>query len=318
MKRTIKAMALLMALLMLAMVFSQAAMAEGSYVKTAGNVNVRAGAGTEYRVLGTAAKNSELNYLDEAKTDKNGVVWYRVRLNARTVGWVCSKYCAMYTCDTLVEVTGGEVHLRRTPSLEGTKLATMKKGDRLTYLNETSTDSRGVKWYYVSGSGKTGWISSKYTRLTTDSGSDEYQVVEITGGQVYLRGSASLNGRILDTVTKGSTLLYLNDSSTDSRGVTWYYVRANGGAGWVSSKYARLRSASTPDVPQTRYIEITGRQVYLRQEPSLSGNTVDVLYKGDTVMYLDQSSVDSRGVTWYYVRANGGTAWVSSKYAKMK
>ena len=100
MKRTINTIALLIALLMLAMVFSQAALAEGSYVRTAGNVNVRSGAGTEYRVLGTAAKNSELTYLDEAKTDKSGVLWYRVRLNARTVGWVCSKYCAMYACDT--------------------------------------------------------------------------------------------------------------------------------------------------------------------------------------------------------------------------
>jgi len=56
MKKTINTIALMMALLMLAMVFSQAALAEGSYVKTAGNVNVRSGAGTEYRVLGVAFK----------------------------------------------------------------------------------------------------------------------------------------------------------------------------------------------------------------------------------------------------------------------
>lgn len=317
MKKTINTIALLMALLMLAMVFSQAALAEGSYVKTAGNVNVRSGAGTEYRVLGTAAKNSELSYLDEAKTDKNGVVWYRVRLNARTVGWVCSKYCAMYACDTTVEVTGGEVHLRRTPSLNGTVLATKKKGDKLTYLNETSTDNRGVTWYYVSANGKTGWISSKYAKLTT-GGSDEYKVAEITGDQVYLRGSASLNGRILDTLYKGSTPLYLNESKQDSRGVTWYYVRANGGAGWVSSKYAKLRSASANTGTDSRQVTITGRQVYMRSEPSLSGKTMDVLYKGETAIYLEQSSVDSRGVTWYNVRTDSGAGWVSSKYATIK
>lgn len=314
MKRTINTIALLIALLMLAMVFSQAALAEGYYVKTAGNVNVRSGAGTEYRVLGTAPKNSELSYLDEAKTDKSGVVWYRVRLNARTVGWVCSKYCAMYACDTTVEVTGGEVYLRYTPSLNGTVLATVKKGDELTYLNETSTDNRGVMWYYASISGKTGWISSKYAKLTT-GGSDEYKVAEITGDQVYLRGSASLNGRILDTLYKGSTPLYLNESKQDSRGVTWYYVRANSGAGWVSSKYAKLRASSDT---KTRYAEITGRQVYTRSEPSLSGKTMEVLYKGEKVVYLEKSSVDSRGVTWYNVRTDSGAGWVSSKYAVIK
>ena len=255
--------------------------------------------------------------MDEAKTDRNGVVWYRVRLNARTVGWVCSKYCAMYACDTTVEVTGGEVHLRRTPSLNGTVLATKKKGDKLTYLNETSTDNRGVTWYYVSANGKTGWISSKYAKLTT-GGSDEYKVAEITGNQVYLRGSASLNGRILDTLYKGATPLYLNESKQDSRGVTWYYVRANGGAGWVSSKYAKLRSASANTATDSRQVTITGRQVYVRREPSLSGKTMDVLYKGETAIYLEQSSVDSRGVTWYNVRTDSGAGWVSSKYATVK
>lgn len=314
MKRTISTIALLMTLLLVAMVFSQAAMAEGYYIRTAGNVNVRSGAGTEYRVLGTAAKNSELVYLDEAKTDTIGVVWYRVRLNASTVGWVCSKYCAMYACDTIVEVTGGEVYLRYTPSLNGTKLATVKKGDKLTYLNETSTDNRGVIWYYASISGKTGWISSKYSKLASgDSGT--YKVAEITGAQVYLRGSASLNGRILGTLYKGDTPTYLNESKQDSRGVTWYYVRANGSAGWVSSKYAKLRASSDTEI---RYAEITGRQVYVRSEPSLSGKTMEVLYKGEKVVYLEKSSVDSRGVTWYNVRADSGAGWVSSKYAVIK
>ena len=317
MKRSINILALLVALLMLAMVFSQAAMADGSYyIKTAGNVNVRSGAGTEYRVLGTVAKNSELAYLNEAKTDKSGVVWYRVRMNASTVGWVCSKYCAMYACDTTVEVTGAQVYLRYTPSLNGTKLATMKKGDKLTYLNETSTDNRGVTWYYVSANGKTGWISSKYTKLTDGSSADS-QVAEITGAQVYLRGSASLNGSVITTLYKGATPVYLNESKQDSRGVTWYRVSYNGSTGWVSSKYAKLRSASSSETTD-RSVVITGRQVYVRSEPSLSSKTMEVLYKGEKVTYLEQSSVDSRGVTWYYVSTDSGAGWVSSKYATVK
>ena len=169
----------------------------------------------------------------------------------------------------------------------------------------------------MSADGKTGWISSKYAKLT-NGGSDEYKVAEITGDQVYLRGSASLNGRILDTLYKGSTPLYLNESKQDSRGVTWYYVRANGGAGWVSSKYAKLRSASANTGADSRQVVITGRQVYMRREPSLSGKTMEVLYKGETAIYLEQSSVDSRGVTWYNVRTDSGAGWVSSKYATVK
>ena len=56
----------------------------------------------------------------------------------------------------------------------------------------------------------------------------------------------------------------------------------------------------------------------MRREPSLSGKTMEVLYKGETAIYLEQSSVDSRGVTWYNVRTDSGAGWVSSKYATVK
>ena len=55
-----------------------------------------------------------------------------------------------------------------------------------------------------------------------------------------------------------------------------------------------------------------------RRGPSLSGKTMEVLYKGETAIYLEQSSVDSRGVTWYNVRTDSGAGWVSSKYATVK
>ena len=135
---------------------------------------------------------------------------------------------------------------------------------------------------------------------------------------MHLRRTPSLNGTVLATKKKGDKLTYLNETSTDNRGVTWYYVRANGGAGWVSSKYAKLRSASANTATDSRQVTITGRQVYVRREPSLSGKTMDVLYKGETAIYLEQSSVDSRGVTWYNVRTDSGAGWVSSKYATVK
>ena len=39
---------------------------------------------------------------------------------------------------------------------------------------------------------------------------------------------------------------------------------------------------------------------------------------GKTVEYLGSKSTDERGVDWYYVKYNGNTGWVSSKYTKLK
>ena len=41
----------------------------------------------------------------------------------------------------------------------------LKKGSTATYLNETAKDNRGVTWFKVKQNGKTGWVSSMYSKL---------------------------------------------------------------------------------------------------------------------------------------------------------
>ena len=47
-------------------------------------------------------------------------------------------------------------------------------------------------------------------------------------------------------------------------------------------------------------------------------DTFDVIIsRGGTATYLDDYSVDERGVTWYKISYNGGTGWVSSRYCEL-
>ena len=54
----------------------------------------------------------------------------------------------------------------------------------------------------------------------------------------------------------------------------------------------------------------------IRKKPCLSGKDVGTLKKGETLKCQGVRRVDSRGVYWYKVKYNGGTAWVSSVYTK--
>ena len=63
-----------------------------------------------------------------------------------------------------VEATGS-VNVRRGAGLGYSSLGTVEKGTRLTYLNSSTVDDRGVIWYLVSYEGVTGWVSSRYTTL---------------------------------------------------------------------------------------------------------------------------------------------------------
>lgn len=67
----------------------------------------------------------------------------------------------------------GSVWVRKTPGSDGEKLMVARKGDKLTYLDETVTNSDGTKWYKVDTAKGTGYISAfankkhKYTKLAT-------------------------------------------------------------------------------------------------------------------------------------------------------
>ena len=60
-----------------------------------------------------------------------------------------------------------------------------------------------------------------------------------------------------------------------------------------------------------------GAQVNVRSGPGLSYRDLGTIYSGDTLEYLEKSSIDNRGVVWYKVEYKGEPGWVSSKYCEL-
>lgn len=63
-----------------------------SKVKTTGEVNLRTGAGLDYRSIRVVPKNTTLSY-DEKKKDDRGVAWYHVTYKGKS-GWISSKFAS--------------------------------------------------------------------------------------------------------------------------------------------------------------------------------------------------------------------------------
>lgn len=64
------------------------------------------------------------------------------------------------------------------------------------------------------------------------------------------------------------------------------------------------------------YVEV-GANVNVRSGPGLGYDDIGTVYEGDTLEYLDKSSIDNRGVVWYRVDFEGEYGWVSSKYCEL-
>lgn len=62
------------------------------------------------------------------------------------------------------------------------------------------------------------------------------------------------------------------------------------------------------------FIEGNDGKSNVRTGPGLSYKSIGVLHKGEDAKYLQKTSIDDRGVTWYKIRWNGRDAWVSSRY----
>ena len=136
---------------------------------------------------------------------------------------------------------------------------------------------------------------------------------------VYMTGDANVRtGPGLDyisrgTVSKGSTLTYLGDTSYDYRGVAWYRVSYGSGSGWVSSVYASLNGGGN------YYDEVYAAygDTKVRTGPGLGYSEIGTLYKGQSATYMGDVSYDSRGVAWYSVLWHGNYSWVSSRYTEL-
>lgn len=69
--------------------------------------------------------------------------------------------------------------------------------------------------------------------------------------------------------------------------------------------------------PEAASAYTTGN-VNLRTGPGLGYDSAGSIPSGVYIEYLGESSMDERGVAWYYVRYNDKTGWSSSKYVELR
>ncbi len=240
-----------------------------SYITFSGSCNVRSGPGLSYTSIGSVTSGSTLPYLSQTSVDSRGVTWYKVSFR-ETYGWVSSVYATPTNTPGIATYgggTGGEsyssgtssssststttsayvratgtVNVRSGPGLSYDSINTLHEGEEVPYLGNSSYDSRGVLWYQIQDySYGTYWVSSTYAELVggtviTTTGSTVYA----SGGSSNIRSGPAITYSKVAILSEGEYATYLGSSSTDERGVVWYYVSYAGETGWVSSRYTTL------------------------------------------------------------------------------
>ena len=125
------------------------------------SLNVRKGAGTSYDKCSFSPlkKKTKVSVCDSLK-DSKGAVWYYIKYNGK-YGFVHSSYIKKVVKYT----TTSNLNLRKEAGVIEAEnvLCVVPKGKKVVYENKYKTVN-GVKWYYVTYDGKTGYASGKYLK----------------------------------------------------------------------------------------------------------------------------------------------------------
>jgi len=127
------------------------------------------------------------------------------------------------------QIVGTKVNIRTSPNTSSSVI-TKLSDSRVSIVDSSSG------WYKISFSGKTGWVSNDYIKVLSTNG-------KINANGVNFRSSASTTGDIIDSLSKGTSVVILDTRSG------WHKVKVGSKVGYVVTKFV---TSTNPSVKTSR------------------------------------------------------------------
>lgn len=328
-----KLIAVFTAVIMMASVFGFLPSIDSNKVYAAGEkgvvadgpLNVRSGAGTTYKVLGSVDKGYSFTVTGTAK-DKSGTKWYKFSYKSKT-GYVSSKYVnikhgsVISMTNTKGTVTTSSLNVRKGPDTSYSKLGTMKKGKTFSVTGKV-TNKYGKLWYRLTYDGKTGYVSSNHIK-TTKVNSSSFTVTEventkgtITATNLNVRKGPGTSYSKLGSVKKGYSFK-ITGKAKDTKGKYWYRFSFNGKNGFVHSSYVTTKSTSEYTVESVSNINGTVKEgpLNVRKGPGTKYETLGTIAEGKKFKITGKAK-DKSGDYWYRFDFDNTKGFVHSDYVK--
>jgi N-acetylmuramoyl-L-alanine amidase len=309
---------LLVFVLLFSLLFSLAAFAEeGRFVKvTAYDVNIRAGAGPETAVIGTADFGDSFEVLG---TEND---WYRIKFGDGS-GWIHAslvkegtRFSSANQTIEVVEAKEWGVNVRGGASTSYEVVATIGPGSTYPLLQ------RSGDWVQIRlPDERTGWAASWLVTVSEDkaktAAKQEQLHATVVADTLNVRREASLSAQVIGTIAQHETVPVIKQSGE------WTEIEFQGGTGYVSTEYLRLpgqpvMEAKTPSPaerevdPQTPVLTLS-EQANLRTGP---GTNFPVLLTGSPG---SRFTIAGKSGAWYQIELEGGRkAWVAGWLAQVE
>ena len=211
---------------------------------TATPVNVRSGAGSNYKVIEKTGRGKTFTLL-ASKIKQDGKEWYQIALPGKKRGWILSTCCRILdenemkttsstekrtsttttrstttrsttTRSTTAVAEDGWVEIKVTPvnirSGAGAKYKVIRrtKAGKTFKLLSSKKDEEGAIWYEVAlDKGKTGWVKSSFCKLK-----DTEETTSTTTKSTTAKSTTAKSTTSTTTTTAGRTSLTVSTTAT--------------------------------------------------------------------------------------------------------
>lgn len=260
----------------------------------ANSVNVRKGAGTSYKKLGTVNKGAAYKVL--ATSVVSGKVWYKFAYK-QTYAWVIGTYVTLsygsnYKTGTL---NANTVNARTGAGTSYSVYKVLNKGYDFKITGQKTVS--GVTWYSFIYSGRTLWVSGKYVNL---GGNSTTTTTTTTAATTTTTATTESTAEATTTTTE-STAESTTTTTEESVSTTTTTTTA---ATTTAADYVTIKTG-----------KVTGSSVNVRKGAGTGYAIVTTLKKGATFTITGSKKVS--GVTWYSFKRNGSTVWICGTYVSV-
>lgn len=306
-------LSLLLAVIMCVSLLAVPASAAGiSGAKTTSALNLRSGASTSKSIIMTMPAGAEVI----VGMTQNG--WCKVVYN-NTVGYASADYLKTVSKVSgnfgTGTVSGSDVRMRSGAGTNSSVITTLDKGTKMSVIGASGN------WYEVSYSGKTGYVSADYMKLSVGNASSSTATpkptastaaststssgfkASVIGTSVRLRSQPNTNCDTLGYYSNGVSLTALGSVKD------WYKVSYNGKTGYMAAQYVRITPSESYSAAKSG--TVSGDSVRLRMGPSTDFAAIATLNKNTSVKITGETG------SWYEVSANGQYGYMSKDYIKI-